>query len=267
MSTLGYYLRKLGRELGFLLGFLFGHRAYLKVVIVTRSRSGSNLLCSLLESHPAAFVWREVFRRPHYLTPALTEYLVNGRYLRRYRAVFYKVFYYHRVPAGFWDRLIVDEEIRIIHLVRRNYLDTFVSQREAAASGRWESFSRGSKPKSTNERLHVKVGELMEFLERCEAEINSFEARIADRRNVLSLTFDQVASAEGLDAIRSFLGGHLDPAQFGRARNVRQASGALEQRISNFAEVHAAIMASRWRHLLDQGHTPSGRTPTPSRPQ
>ena len=251
MNDVSYFLRKVRRECLFLLGLLFGSRDYARVVIVTRSRSGSNMLCSFLESHPQAFVWREVFRRPQYFTPGLTNRLINLRYLNRFRVVVFKVFYYHQVPEGFWQQLIADERTRIIHLIRTNYLDTYVSRRQAMESRRWESFGRDGAGTTEGPPVQVEIADMMDFLEANEGFINSFAGKTSGRKNLLTLTFDQMAGDEGRALIAAFLQDRLDPGAFGAARNARQGSSSLETRIANFGEVKRALLASKWRYLLD----------------
>ncbi|MGH8249943.1 MAG: hypothetical protein ACREVI_04475 [Steroidobacteraceae bacterium] len=234
----------------FFLGLLFGTRHYSRVVIVTRSRSGSNLLCSFLESHPRAFVWREIFRRPHYFTPKLTQRLVGGRYLRRFRVVAYKVFYYHRVPEDYWERLISDDRIRIIHLIRTNFLETYVSLKQASASRKWESFDTDSSPSPEHSTIHLNIADMMAFLNQNRNLIESFSERSRGRKNLLTLTFDQLASGEAWQLVSSLLEGDLDPSLYGVARNTRQGSSKLRDRISNLAEVEQALEESQWRYLV-----------------
>lgn len=252
MNRFTYILSKAKREIRFYLGLVSGSGKYGKVVIVTRSRSGSNLLCSFLESHPEAFVWREVFRRPHYLTPALTHRLISGKYLKRYRAVAFKVFYYHRVPPGFWEHLIADESIHIIHLVRENHLETYVSRLQAVESDHWESFARNGGDSAGEHAINVIIPDLMTFLEDTEKQIESFKRSLYGRSNVLHLTFEQIAGPEGRDKVRGFLAELLSPTGYGTTRNLRQSGLNIKSRIRNYEEVRRAILDSKWRHLLDR---------------
>lgn len=250
-SSAAYFLRKARREWLFFLGLLIGSKTHVKLAIVTRSRSGSNMLCSFLESHPQAFVWREIFRRPQYFTPQLTYRLINSSYLGRYRVVAFKVFYYHRVPDLFWEQLVADERIHIIHLIRPNYLDTYVSRRQAMASQQWESFEREKIRPTESSAIQVDIADLMAFLEENEQLIASFVSKTQGRRNLLTLTFEQVARDEGRALIAEFLKSHLDPSGFGAIRNTKQGASNLEKRIINYEEVKQAILGSRWRHFLD----------------
>ncbi len=248
---MNYLLEKLKREASFLAGTAFGTLDYGRAVVVTRSRSGSNMLCSFLESHPDAFVWREIFRRPHYFTPGLTERIVNLRYLRRVRLVAYKVFYYHRVPDRYWDRLIADDQIRIVHLIRENYLDTYVSQRQAAESSHWERFHGSATSREPAGRIQVDVADLLAFLVRNESQIAGFASRIAARANVLTLTFDEFAAGNGRERLATFLAPLLDPSRYGDTRNVKQGIGRASDRIANFSDVAEALAGSKWSHLID----------------
>ncbi|MGF1477666.1 MAG: sulfotransferase [Geminicoccaceae bacterium] len=131
-----------------------------RFVTFTRGRTGSNLLASLLASHPQVRQHRELFGEfalSHGFILDEIRSLGPQRYFRRStqrmlleRAVGVKFLYHHlsRAYARRWDvpdlpsllsAIKEDRSIRIIHLKRRNLLKTLVSWKMAAATGEWES--------------------------------------------------------------------------------------------------------------------------------
>jgi hypothetical protein len=239
---------KLKREVGFLLGKLIGWEKHQRVVIVSRSRSGSNMLCSFLESHPDCFMWREIFRRPQYFTPNITYFLTGGKYLRKFKVVGYKVFYNHNVPNNYWDEIISDNTIRIIHLVRQNHLSTFVSQREATASAKWQTF-KDSEKHLLQRKLKVDTDDMVSFLTRNEIMISSMNNRLQARRNVLQLSYEELIDGSGKRKVSNFLEGALNPKKYGIPENKKQSYGSVSDRIENIEEVEVTLRKFGWEHF------------------
>ncbi|MYF50246.1 MAG: hypothetical protein F4220_08875 [Gammaproteobacteria bacterium] len=134
-----------------------------KFLISCAARSGSSMLCTLIDSHPQALCHHEVFAQE---TPP-TVFGIYGRkrkdspeferLLRRYRDQHPRRFLYDIVfnPQGrrcvgfklktdevfqpryrFIRELAVgDRDIKIIHLIRRNLLDQYVSHRVVERTG------------------------------------------------------------------------------------------------------------------------------------
>jgi LPS sulfotransferase NodH len=148
-------LRKRVLDLG-----LGGHRAYTPFVVLGRSRVGSNLLRSLLNAHPGVIAFGEIFRDVGSLDwdhagyfqsstarslvandpVSLLERHVLGRYPRAVQAVGFKLFYYHAregAQAAIWPYLQARTDIRVIHITRRNLLQTHLSRKRAAMTDRW----------------------------------------------------------------------------------------------------------------------------------
>jgi len=112
----------------------FGHNNYKKFIVLTRSRTGSNMLISYLDSHPNIHADREVFARlngRHYKDILSKTY---GKQPRHVKFAGFKIFYYHPMDDDkkeIWDYLINSKEISVIHLKRRNILRTMISRKIA----------------------------------------------------------------------------------------------------------------------------------------
>jgi len=215
---------------------------------VSRSRSGSNMLCSFLESNPDCFIWREVFRRPQYFTPSITRFLIHGKYLRKFKIVGYKVFYYHIIPENFWEQTMADDNVRIIDLVRKNHLGTYVSQREATANAKWEAFKENGKQQSQT-KLKVDTDDLQSFLTQNETMINSMNNRLQGRRNVLQLSYEELVDGSGIGKVSNFLQDALNPKNYGVPKNKKQSVGSVSDRIENIDEVEVTLRKFGWEHF------------------
>ena len=166
-------------------GIRTGTDDYVRYVIISRQRSGSNLLYNALKSHPQIicfnelFGWKKqvLFNYPGYRWWAGDPEVVRMRdeavdeFMDRYvyrshppktGAVGFKLFYdQHRKPKrSAWDWLADHPEVRIIHLQRRNALKAYVSRELARQTKTWVGVVEGIE----NMRVHVDTDKLMAYI-------------------------------------------------------------------------------------------------------
>ncbi len=143
---------------------LFGNKNYTKIVIITRGRTGSNLLVSLLNSHNQLRIYGEKFNR------------VNKKSSRKiYKEIFpkkalkkigFKIFYFHPQDSEndeIWDIINRDKSIKIIHLQRRNLFKAHVSSKIAFKTDKWSNKSKKKIP-IDQKRVNLDFKELMEYI-------------------------------------------------------------------------------------------------------
>lgn len=151
-----YYFKQLLQHSG----LIQGQSTYKRFVIVCQPRSGSNLLRSLLNSHCQAIAFSEIFRgfEPiNWGLPGFGQRLATWELYRRdpvqflTRAVFreyppgilavgFKLIYEHAREDSsrhLWTHLQQDQDLRIIHLKRRNYLRSLLSLKRANLTDQW----------------------------------------------------------------------------------------------------------------------------------
>jgi LPS sulfotransferase NodH len=136
---------------------------YVRFIVLGQGRTGSTMLVQALDSHPAILCFGEIFNAS---TPSIS-FGVPGydrtpgadlelrardpqRFLRErifcdhgpaVRAVGFKFHYDHFWRhEGLIDILVADRGLKIVHLLRRNRLRTFVSLKIAEATGQWFEF-------------------------------------------------------------------------------------------------------------------------------
>jgi LPS sulfotransferase NodH len=119
---------------------IVGHKNYTRFIIMTRSRTGSFMLVSFLDSHPNIISQGETFRTLETMTVPEVLTRTFGRKPRRIKAVGFKIFYYHPLdadPAKVWDVLRAMPGLHVIHLKRRNILRTLTSRKIAGQTDNW----------------------------------------------------------------------------------------------------------------------------------
>lgn len=134
---------------------------YTRFLILGEGRTGSNLLVQALNSHPEIVCFREVFNWTHkridYQVAGYEEFATRDRGMRKEQplqllrerifrdwppptlAVGFKLHYGHAFGyEGLEEALVADQDLRLIHLRRKNMLRTYVSLMLAQRSGEWE---------------------------------------------------------------------------------------------------------------------------------
>ena len=231
-----------------------GHDQYLKFIVLSRSRAGSNLVISLLNSHPHIYVDREIFSKlggKDYRDILSRTYGKQPFYIK---AKGFKIFYYHPQDApdcGIWDALAADKEIHIIHLKRENILRTLVSRRIAGITDVWGEKTNLPAKKSRNE---VKISFTKEELEQGFLRTRDWEEE-ADRRfkdhPQLQISYEELVNQpeDVHRKLASFLG--VDAIQM-ETKLVKQNTRPLSETIRNFHSLKEAFSGSEWAAFFEE---------------
>jgi LPS sulfotransferase NodH len=231
---------------------VFGHTDYVRFIILTRSRTGSTLLRSYLNSHRNIFVEGEIFGRLRGRDPLAQLHAAFGRQPRHIRAKGFKIFYYHPLDARadqLWDRLEALEDIRVIHLTRHNVLRTLLSRKIAGikrdyVANRFDAIDPESK------RIVLTVPELADGFR----QTREWELGAADRfrrHPKLDVTYEELVELpqETYRKVLAFLGqDYRDP----RTGMIRQNAESLRYLIRNYDELKAGFAGSPWEHYFDE---------------
>jgi LPS sulfotransferase NodH len=231
-----------------------------RFVILAVPRTGSNLLCTLLNSHPRILCHHEVFNPQGIFTARdLPDCQLREASLSQRDAD----------PLGFLDRVwktgsdvaaigfkwtrdqdetvlrqvVADRHVRKIVLRRRNRIKTFVSESVARQTQQWEVYSRRELV-LPRPRIHVEPRELLEhiavnqrFYDRLQEELEGggqphlqveYESLFADRVQQQLLDFLGVSAA-----------GSLVPA------SVKQNPTCLRDMVVNFDELTESLLSQQ----------------------
>lgn len=217
-----------------------GGRSYVRFLILTRPRTGSNLLLDFLNSNRGSFARSEVFRNLH----GRDHRRVLGRIFRRYpfyiRAVGFKIFYDHPLDAAcpeLWDGLAADETIRVIHLDRENVLRSFVSQKIAEKTNVWldKRGGRAGERPAREKNVRLDEAELRREFEQTRRWRQEGEARF-QRHPLLHLSYEDLTGRpdEAFARVCGFLG---VPFRRPRTSLKRQNPERLGELVVNYREL------------------------------
>src|SRR5688572_2406315 len=151
---------------------LFGHQVDQRFAIVGNARTGSNYLLDGLKSSPEIRMYHEIFASHNRDVGKDFEKVLSttSRYeSRSTRLVGFKVFYNHLTDEE-WKKLAALEDLKVIHLTRRNRLRTVISLEIAFKTGQWTKAGHSGDPKEKRVLLEpIKLIKRLEQIEEGEA--------------------------------------------------------------------------------------------------
>jgi LPS sulfotransferase NodH len=253
-----------------------------RFMVLATARTGSNLLLSLLSGHPAIKTHGELFKLDAVSHESLVEALDDPiAYLERrldkahrgkMAAVGFKMFYHHLTlehvqmlapVSAFvdthydrptlekrfkdaWDRLIADRELAIIHLKRRNMLDTFISLKTALRTQQWWSLAR---PGEAETVLHLDPEECREYFRRLDALVATADDAFAHHPKIEVVYEDLVGQRhETMSKVFAFLNVPWHPVT---TRMSRQRSAPTSEVVVNYGELKASCDHTPWASFFE----------------
>ena len=244
---------------------VFGQAEYTPFLILGRSRVGSNLLRGLLNAHPQISAFGEVFRDKTSLDWDHTGYFQSdamrallqrdpvrfvdakllGRYPAGIGAVGFKLFYYHArsgVEAAVWTYLRDRRDLKVIHLTRRNLLETHLSRKRAALTDRW--VDTAGQPDRAPVTMQLDYEECLKDFEQTRAWEEDC-GRFFDGHPTLDVHYERLADDYEAESrtIQAFLGVPIRPV---KPTTFRQAQQPLSAVITNYAELKERFRGTRW---------------------
>ncbi len=242
---------------------------YTHFIILGRSRTGSNFLRGLLNSHPQIVTFGELFRNydtvdwayPGYRqTEAMMQQMqsdpvdfleqeVFGGFPTDIRAVGFKIFYYHAREHGWarlWDHLEATKPLHVIHIKRRNMLKTHISRKRAAQTEVWTDTTGSSHSVGP---LTLDYAECLADFERTRAWEAEYDARFADHP-FLEIMYEDLARNHVVEMrrVQNFLG---VPYQDLKPDTFRQSGETLQQAIANYDELRAQFAGTPWEAFFE----------------
>jgi len=251
---------------------LSGQRCYHPFIILGRGRTGSNFLASLLRSHGHIVTFGELFNqvRPNHIlwefpgyrsshddcvlrrtdAVAFIERRVFGAQPVGVSAVGFKLFYYHARDNAWqviWPYLQARQEVRIVHLTRRNLLRTFVSERIAKQTRVWSI--RDDIQAHRNVSVELDHAELELAFSATRAQEQSCAEYFAGHP-VLELTYEALATntTHEMERVQAFLG--VAPRLL-LAETRKQARMPLAHMVTNYPALKERFASTPWGGFFD----------------
>lgn len=255
-------------------------------LLIARQRSGTGAFGSVLETHPQLKYLGEVFHPSNvgqehnyftFLRQAVSnncddalpdaQYSVferflnelSGKYPGRTLVVDVKYRSLHHLDGG-WRGLAqrptllhtaIDVGAPILHLTRKNTIQSFVSGRLADANKVWHTRDESQiQIRSTV----VNIRQLSHYMTSAERELSITEEWLKNVKNTIQFDYSELFDADGLlslplaDAIASVL--QVEPFTNRAPSMVKQAPPDLRKAIENFEIVERALQGSSYQWML-----------------
>ena len=180
-----------------------------KFIILSKPRTGSTLLHTLLNSHPNIYSYGETLRR---VGVNKTGFTLNNEVFKDHpksiMAVGLKIFYHYFEDNNFnqfFDEVRRNQHIKIIHLLRNNDLDTFISLKNAEKTNQWSI--EKDLPYSQIRSLNPDINEFKEYLKYS----NNLQQSITqafEKHQTLDISYEMLVKNQKicLNEIQDFLG-------------------------------------------------------------
>ena len=233
-----------------------------RFVILAAPRTGSNLLCTLLNSHPEVLCHHELFN-PNGIFYAL-EYRDGALDLGSMEER-------EHDPSGFLQRvwehplgascigfkmtrgqneyimrsLIEDSGVLKILLRRRNRLKTYVSEQLAMRTDRWEVYSK-EELASDSPRLHIDVDAFMAHCDLNERYYQAIEsALLCGKQPWIETAYEDILDADEHVRLLEFLGVPQTQTRLTQS-SIKQNNTDLRTHIENFRDLELAFEGSEY---------------------
>jgi LPS sulfotransferase NodH len=249
---------------------LYGQSDYSHFIVLGRSRVGSNLLRGLLNAHPHIVAFGEIFRDTTSLDWDHTGYFQSngvrtlvqrdparfldaklfGRYPRSVQAVGFKLFYYHAREGGQaspWPYLLERPDVKVLHLKRRNVLQTHLSRKRAALTDRWVETS--GQPRGA-EAVHLDYEECLKDFEQTRAWEDEYD-RCFSAHPLLKVEYERLADdyRTEIAKVQEFLGVTPQPVT---PSTFQQARQPLSTSIANYRELKERFSGTPWQEFFTE---------------
>ncbi len=243
------YLDKRGLASNFLLGLLSSHSqviAYGELfgfqdmdwgLPKCNPSSKFKTLGSLINKNPEIFLEKIIFTK--YLPPI--------------SAVGFKIFYSHgKEDSGksLWHFLQNRQDIKIIHLKRKNLLKSFLSYKKALITNEWIVISQkeiNSKPEEVT--ISLDYQECLGYFKRTETSIETHDLLFANHQKI-DVVYEDLSQdyASEMKRVQEFL--ELDYETL-KPNTLKQSSLSLSESISNYFELKEKFQNTPWQSLFE----------------
>jgi len=235
------------------LSSLFGQQEYRKFIVLTQGRSGSNMLISMLNSHPHVHAKGELFHRLYGQPATRVLAKIYGAHPAQIEAVGFKIFYYHPLDepvTQVWDLLTAVEDLHVIHLKRRNLLRLVLSKKIALQTDSWVNRNGTATELAIQQR---QVAFSVQELEAEFSEIDEMQRRFGTRfqsNRMMTTYYEEIAAnpTAEMRRITDLLG--LEPSTT-KATVKRQNPERLSSLILNYHELKSAFRGTSWEPFFE----------------
>jgi hypothetical protein len=244
---------------------------YQKFIIPSSHRFGSTLLMSLLDSHPKIICYSEIFNigPPKFDKKYIS--FENDRFLARLRDIYplkflnkcvfcsynnkfnsigFKIFYNQLLEDKFQELkkyLSNLNNLKIIHLKRKNLLKAFFSLKLAEKTGNWTiEESRHRKPK----KIYIDYENFLNYLKSTE-KLENRCLKLFKKNNILKISYEELIKNRKkiLSKIQNFLGISHEKL---KTNLIKQNPFPLSKSVSNYKQLKQKFKRTKYGKFFEE---------------
>jgi LPS sulfotransferase NodH len=257
-------------------GLIAGHQEYIKFILLGRSRTGSNFLRGLLNSRGGVATLGEILKNPDSISLSSfkwinSEFPISRQAIHTYKAedidnfvqthIFrtlplnieacgFKIFYYHAQEESrkiIWQLLRTMNDLRVIHVKRRNILRTYLSWEKAVRSNQWINLNRGICQDTPIYLNYENCLLVFEQTRKWEQEYDTFFSENA----VHEIYYEDLSNdtVREMEKIQEFFGLSIKPVA---PQTFRHSYAPLSSAIENYYELRTKFRDTEWARFFDE---------------
>lgn len=262
-----------GRNIALNLHLMESHLKYQRFIVLGKGRSGSNFLRGLLNAHAQVVMFGELFRSANSIGWEFPDYdryaqskqaialmqsnpasFLEGEVFKKFPkeilAVGFKLFYYHAqegAQRSLWDFLQKDQEIKIIHLKRKNTLREILSLKKAFKTNEWTN-STGREAKKFS--ISLDFDELLQEFNYAQQIKQKYDDFFVDQPKI-DVIYEDLADdyAREMRHVQAFLGVGAEPVQ---PSTFKQSNQPLSEAIINYTELKQQFSNTPWHSYFEE---------------
>ncbi len=225
-----------------------------RFIVLSRSRTGSSMLISFLNSHRNIHADGEIFSKlsgRHYEDVLARAFSKQPFYVK---AKGFKIFYYHPQDdksSDVWDALASLDDLHVIHLKRRNILRTLISRKLAGIQDVWSARSTDPHSGADGKEMVVTftVDELSEGFKQTRGWEQSGDEMFRNHPLVSIYYEDLVNDPDStFYKVTEFLGvPYVKPKTQLRKQNTK----SMRETVINYEELKSAFAETEWQPFFD----------------
>jgi len=251
-----------------------GSSRYTKFIVLGRSRSGSNYLVDLLNSHRNIRCYSELFSRSgetYWDLPGYGAKKYRSKDIRQLKendpAGFLARYIYRDVPTGtsavgfklfynqahkgntkkLWSYLRELDDLKVIHLKRENILKVIVSKRTAETSSAW--VKRGSQREIAQGAVELSYEDCLKQFQKTRSWQKEYDEYFSSKDKIDVIYEELAADAENvMNTVQEFLGVESRPLT---AETRKQSSNPVSELISNYSQLKDQFMGTEWESMFE----------------
>ena len=189
------------------------------------------------DQDPSIFICSELFHNPELATK---------------KAIGFKLFYYHNqetlLQKKLWDYLHQEKSIKVIHLYRKNLLESYVSRKIAQQTDVWEISIQHKKTLKDEKKLDIDINDFRLYMDKL---LNQRTEALAlfSSHATLSIEYQQLSEhyQQVMTQVQQFLNLEVKPLT---KTLHKQSNLPIESRVNNYDEILKRLSVKKYYDYL-----------------